>query len=76
MELSTAINKARKVYATINIAGCGVSIQISKPIARKAVDEFLTYEMAENGNFYDGWDNTDYHSIGYYDQQDNNLYIG
>lgn len=72
MKLSTAINKASKVYATVNIAACGVSIQISKSMARKAVAEFLTYEMDEDGNITDRLDNT----IGWYDQQYNALYIG
>jgi hypothetical protein len=72
MKLSTVINKASKVYATVNIANCGVSIQISKPMARKAVAEFLTYEMDEDGNFGDGFDSV----VGWYDQQNNELYLG
>ena len=72
MKLSTVINKASMVFATVPVAGCGVSIQISKPMARKAVADFLTYTSDEDGNFYDGLDNT----IGWYDQPNNQLYIG
>ena len=72
MKLSTAINKANKCFATVAVAGCGVSIQISKPMTRKSVAEFLAYEMDEDGNFTDGLDNV----IGWYDQRYNHLYIG
>jgi|14_taG_2_1085336.scaffolds.fasta_scaffold225344_1 prenyltransferase beta subunit len=72
MKLSTAINKANKVYATVNIAACGVSIQISKNMARKSVAEFLSFTSDEDGNFTDGLDNV----IGWYDQRHNDLYIG
>ena len=72
MKLSTAINKANKCFATVAVAGCGVSIQISKPMTRKSVAEFLSFTPDEDGHFYDGLGNT----IGWYDQPNNELYIG
>tara|TARA_Y100000593_G_scaffold77780_1_gene144124 strand:+ start:817 stop:1035 length:219 start_codon:yes stop_codon:yes gene_type:complete len=72
MKLSTAINKADSVYATVTIADVDTSIRISKPVARKAVDGFLTYKMDEDGHFWNEWDRI----IGWYDQQYNLLVIG
>ena len=72
MKLSTAINKARRVYVTATIANNGVSIPISKAIARVAVNEFLTSTMNEYGRFSDDYDGT----VGWYDQDANILYIG
>ena len=72
MKLSTAINKASVVYTTVNIANNGCSIQISKPVARRAVDEFLPYEMNEDGHFTDCYDGT----IAWYDEANNELYLG
>ena len=72
MKLSTAINKASRVYVTANIANNGVSIPVSKTIARVAVNEFLTNTMDEDGHFTDIYDGT----VGWYDQDANILYIG
>ena len=71
MKLSTAINKSRRVYVTATIANCGVSLPISKALARAAVAEFL--DMTSDGDvFNDGYDA----AIGWYDQDANVLYIG
>ena len=72
MKLSTAINKSRRVYVTANIANNGVSIPVSKAMARVAVNEFLTYQMDEDGHFGDNFDSV----IGWYDQDTNVLYLG
>ena len=72
MKLSTAINKAHRVYVTANIANCGVAIPISKAVTRVAVNEFLTNTMNEDGHFTDDYDGT----VGWYDQDANILYIG
>jgi hypothetical protein len=72
MKLSTAINKASIVFATVHIANNGCSIQVSKANARRAVDEFLPYEMNEDGYFtYDY-----YGTIAWYDESNNELYLG
>lgn len=72
MKLSTAINKARRVYVTTTIANCGVSLPISKALARTAVAEFLDMTTSDGETFNDGYDA----AIGWYDQNSNILYIG
>ena len=72
MKLSTAINKSRRVYVTANIANNGVSIPISKAMARVAVHDFITEIMDEDGTFTDGMDGV----VGWYDQTVEILYIG
>ena len=72
MKLSTAINKASRVYVTANIANCGVAIPISKNIAKVSVNEFLTNTMNDDGHFTDSYDGT----VGWYDQDANIFYIG
>ncbi len=73
MKLSTAINKASKVYITATIANCGVSVPISKAAAKAAVREFLSMEADEGGEtFNDGYDA----AVAYLDLENNELYLG
>ena len=74
MKLSTAINKASKIYVGVALGG-GVNgnVKISKAVARELVAEWANNEDYEgNGQFNDDYD---YGLAAYYEDYDE-LYIG
>ena len=74
MKLSTAINKASKIYVGVALGG-GVNgnVKISKAVARELVAEWADKEDWDgNGHFTDDYE---YGLAAYYENYDE-LYIG
>ena len=75
MKLSTAINKADKIYVVLATAGMTIPVQISKSKAIDAMDneDWLEGEDFEgNGEFTDSEDM----SIAWYDEETKQLHLG
>ncbi len=74
MKLSTAINKAKVVYVSVSLGG-GVmgKVKISKPVAKKLVNDWLDKEDFEgDGKFYDDYE----YGLAVYDEDYDELFIG
>tara|TARA_R100000781_G_scaffold40849_1_gene28188 strand:- start:34 stop:258 length:225 start_codon:yes stop_codon:yes gene_type:complete len=73
MKLSTAINKAGNVYASITTHGYTIPVQISKSKAKEAMSQWLsTEDWEDNGHFCD----EESYGIAYFDDETGELHLG